>query len=382
MAAVKMNSALIIERDHILLRILVLTKRQYMNKDLINDWFGRFREIPLALAQKGHKVHGLCLSYAYRNEKWCKDGPVRWESVNATAMKLPGLIQFIIKAQKYAGRSDIIWACSDSIYGIIGLMLSKKCRIPLVFDLYDNFEFFLLARLPGIKQLYRYTLKKCAGVTCVSQPLAGLVASYGRKNPTVVLENAIREDLFMPMNKRECRHFFNLPQNAKLIGTAGDLAASRGIKVLFNAFGILKNKYENLHLVLAGPRNIKIPDDSRIHYLGVLPLDKVPLMLNTLNVGVICNQVNNFGRYCFPQKTREIMACDIPLVATRIGSLKKLLEDHPDWLYAPGDSGSLAKVIEKRLIDPSTGYKRPPTWLDLTDRLEDVMLKLYKVNAT
>jgi teichuronic acid biosynthesis glycosyltransferase TuaC len=365
------------------LRILVLTKRQYMNKDLIDDRFGRFREIPLALAHKGHKVHGLCLSYAFKNEKWFKDGPVWWESINATSTKLPGLIQFIIKAQKYAHQSDIIWACSDSIYGIIGLILSKKCRIPLVFDLYDNFEFFLLARLPGIKQLYRYTVKQCAGVTCVSQPLAGLIASYGRKKPTLVLENAIREDLFMPKNKKECRHFFNLPQNANLIGTAGDLAASRGIKVLFDAFGFLQDAYKDLHLVLAGPRNVKIPDSPRIHYLGVLPLEKVPLMLNALDVAVVCNLDNNFGRYCYPQKTREIMACDIPLVAARIGSLKKLLEDdHPDWLYAPGDSGSLAKVVEKRLRDLSTDYRRPPSWSDIADRLEGVMLKLYKVNAT
>jgi teichuronic acid biosynthesis glycosyltransferase TuaC len=354
-----------------------------MNKDLIDDRFGRFREIPLALGRKGHEVHGLCLSYADKNKKWLEDGPVCWESINATSTKFPGLIQFIIKAQKYAQQSDIIWACSDSIYGIIGLMLSKMCRIPLVFDLYDNFEFFLLARLPGIKQLYRYTVKKCAGVTCVSQPLAGLVASYGRKKPTLVLENAIREDLFMPMNRKECRHFFNLPQNSQLIGTAGDLAASRGIRVLFEAFNILQNNCKDLHLVLAGPRSVKIPDSPRIHYLGVLPLDKVPLMLNALDVAVVCNNDNNFGRYCFPQKTREIMACDRPLIAANIGSLKKLLEDdHPDWLYAPGDSGSLAKVIKKRLRDPSTDYRRPPTWPEIADRLEDVMLELYKINAT
>jgi len=35
-----------------------------MSKDLIDDRFGRFREIPLALGQTGHKVQGLCLSYS------------------------------------------------------------------------------------------------------------------------------------------------------------------------------------------------------------------------------------------------------------------------------------------------------------------------------
>ena len=38
-----------------MMRILVLSKRQYMNKDLIDDLYGRFRELPLALAGLGHK---------------------------------------------------------------------------------------------------------------------------------------------------------------------------------------------------------------------------------------------------------------------------------------------------------------------------------------
>ena len=39
-----------------------------MNKDLIDDRYGRFREIPLALAQMGHQVKGICLSYQPKNE--------------------------------------------------------------------------------------------------------------------------------------------------------------------------------------------------------------------------------------------------------------------------------------------------------------------------
>ena len=53
------------------MRILVLTKRQYMGKDLLDDRFGRFRELPLELARLGHQVHGLCLSYRARNEAQC-----------------------------------------------------------------------------------------------------------------------------------------------------------------------------------------------------------------------------------------------------------------------------------------------------------------------
>lgn len=50
------------------MRILVLSQRQYMNKDFIHDRYGRFRELPLALASAGHDVEGICFIYRPRNE--------------------------------------------------------------------------------------------------------------------------------------------------------------------------------------------------------------------------------------------------------------------------------------------------------------------------
>jgi glycosyltransferase involved in cell wall biosynthesis len=349
-----------------------------MNKDLLDDRFGRFREIPLALGQKGHKVQGICLSYAKRNEGYIKDGPVMWKSINATSMKIPGLLRFIHEAQRFAKQSDAIWACSDSIYGIIGYMLSSRYRIPLVFDLYDNFEYFLMARMPIIKQLYRWVIRKSAAITCVSRPLARLVRSYRKNGRVYVIENAVRKDLFKPMIKKTCRDVLKLPQNALLVGTAGALDRNRGIQFLFEAFDMLKTKHLDLHLVLAGPRNIQIPFDNRAHDLGILPQEKVPILLNALDVAIICNRENEFGRYCFPQKAKEIMACDIPLIAARVGSMAELLKDHSEWLFNPDDASNMARVLENRLGDRRTGYKKVLSWSDVAAELEKIFINLCK----
>jgi glycosyltransferase involved in cell wall biosynthesis len=344
-----------------------------MKKDLLDDKFGRFREFPLALSQKGHAVFGICLSYVPKNTERIKDGNVIWESINATRIKLPGLIQYFDVAQKAARKSDLIWACSDSIYGIIGYVLSKKYHIPLVFDLYDNFEYFLMARLPIIKHLYRHVVRNCEAVTCVSRPLERLVITYGRKKQTIILENAARKDLFIPMDKVKCRKILNLPKKIRLIGTAGALTSNRGIKTLYEAYGILEKKFHNLHLAVAGPRNVKIPQNSRIHDLGILPFEKIPVLLNALDVAVVCNKKNNFGKYCFPQKTMEIMACNIPIVAANVGSMKELFINKPEWLYEPDDKESLAKTLELRLFNKQTDYKTPSDWFELADILENTM---------
>jgi glycosyltransferase involved in cell wall biosynthesis len=349
-----------------------------MNKDLIDDRFGRFREIPLALAQRGHKVKGLCLSYANRNEGLIKDDPVLWKSVNATSMKIPGLLRFINKAQRFAKKSDVIWACSDSFYGIIGYMLSSKYRLPLVFDLYDNFEYYLMARPPVLKQFYRLAIRKSQAVTCVSRPLARLVSSYGKTEGVFVIENAVRKDLFRPMDKMICRDALKLPQHARLVGTAGALDNNRGIQFLFQAFDLLSAKHPDLDLAIAGPRNMHIPRNNRIHDLGILPLEKVPLLLNALDVAIICNRENEFGRYCFPQKTREIMSCNVPLIAARVGSMAEMFADHPEWLFTPDVADDLARVIENRMMNQKTDYQEVFSWSDAATKLETIFLETCK----
>jgi glycosyltransferase involved in cell wall biosynthesis len=232
--------------------------------------------------------------------------------------------------------------------------------------------------MPIIKQLYRWAIRKSAAITCVSRPLARLMVSYGKNERVNVIENAVRKDLFKPMDKRTCRDVLKLPQNALLVGTAGALDRNRGIQFLLEAFDVLKTKYLDLHLVLAGPRNMQISFDNRVHDLGILPLEKVPILLNALDVAVICNRENEFGRYCFPQKAREIMSCNVPLITARVGSMAELFAGHLEWLFAPDDAGDLARVLENRMMNQRTDYKEVFSWSDAATELETIFLKTCK----
>lgn len=368
--------------DQPALHILILSKRQYTNKDLLDDRFGRLREIPFALAQRGHKVQGLCLSYAQRDEGWLWDGPVGWKSINATVLKLPGLLKFIREARYLAKRVDAIWACSDSFYGIMAHFIGLRYGVPTIFDLYDNFEYFMAAKLPVVKQLYYRAVRRSDAVTCVSEPLVRLVNTYGRFDNVYVLENAVRDDLFKPIDRNSCRIELKLPQNALVIGTAGALDKNRGIDCFFEAFAQLRKRHSDLHLALAGPRarGLQVPKGPYVHDFGTLALEDVPQFLNSLDVAVICNLDNDFGRYCFPQKAREIMACNVPLVAANVGSMSELLEANPEWLYTPGDSTDLARVLENRLADRGTDYKGINSWAQAAASLEEILLNICRRN--
>lgn len=358
------------------LRILVLTKRQYTNQDLVDDRFGRIREIPLHLARSGYSVRGLCLSYRRRKSGVFWDEGVLWESVNAGPAIAGGWSRYVLRAMRLAADADIIWACSDSLFGIMALWIGRQLGVPVVFDLYDNFESFLPARIPVLKALYRYAVRRCDAVTVVSEALLGLTRSYGRTGATHLIENAVDTNLFRPHDKLQCRFKFKLPQRARIIGTAGSLCENRGIETLFESFQMLASKDPDVHLALAGPRDINIPARPRIHDMGRLEYNEVPQFLSTLDVGIICNRKDAFGTYCFPQKAREMMACNVPLVAANVAGTRSLFSNHPEWLFTPDDPVHLAQVVESRLNNKTTDYGSVSTWSDMAVHLEKIFLNL------
>jgi teichuronic acid biosynthesis glycosyltransferase TuaC len=362
------------------MRILVLTKRQYMNKDLLSDRYGRFRELPLALAKQGHEVIGICLSYRHRPEEEIIDtdarhkGEAKWLSMNIGPFLLPGLMRYVRHAIRLVCefKPDVILACSDGIYGILGKWIGYSTNTRCVFDLYDNFESFGSTRFTGLLPLYRWAVRNADGIVCISEPLRSKVVNqYHRTLPVTVIENAIRSDIFFPRDPQECRKQLGLPSDAIIIGTAGALYKNRGIDALFRGFEHLASEDNRIHLAIAGSRDhrTRIPAGSHVHDLGMLAQADVPLLINSLDVAVICNLDSEFGRYCFPQKAYEILSCHRPLVAANVGVMKDLLADYPNSLFIPDNPIDLSRAVRNQLLNPTVADVSIPTWDNLAEKL-------------
>ncbi len=369
------------------MRILVISKREYMNRDLLDDRFGRFRELPLALAAAGHEVKGICLSYRTRDEGRRDDveesAEVIWQALNVKRL-LPRGSKSYGRTVDMIGkdrRPDLIWACSDALHAILGVRIAKRLGASLVIDLYDNFESFPATRIPGITSAFRRALCCADGITCVSRPLARYVReTSGCQRPIEVIENAVPKGLFYPMDKVNCRRELGLPVNGFLIGTAGAISRSRGIETLFKAFEILAQERSDIHLALAGAcdKGLFLPQNPRMHYLGMLPPKMVPVFLSALNIDVICNRASEFGKYCFPQKFYEGVACGLPVIAAGTGSMPELLKDRPEHLFEPENVNDLVAVLRRQIDKPVALPLEVPTWTRMGNRLESFFLSCVK----
>jgi glycosyltransferase involved in cell wall biosynthesis len=350
-------------------RILVLSKRQYMGKDLLDDAYGRFFELPLELAELGHEVQGLCASYRPRAEGLFEPrrgrAQVSWHAMNVSPLA-PWSIYRWARAAERRGRAfkpDIVWACSDSFHAILGVRLQRRCGVPCVVDLYDNFESYGATAIPGVRPWFRSSVRQAAGVTCVSRPLQRYVRERYRVGAeTMVLENGVSPE-FRPLDRLECRRRFGLPASASVIGTAGALDAERGIEALFEAFLQLADRRPELYLLLAGRRvGIRIPSHERIVHLGQLPLAEVPFVIGAMDLSVVCNKRSAFGEYCFPQKLYEIIACGVPPLVANTPGVAELLQPSPRNRYEPESVASLVEGIEGLLAAPAMPTINPVSW--------------------
>jgi len=342
------------------MRVLVISKRQYTRKDLLDDCYGRLFELPAGLAAIGHEVHGVACSYRRRVGgafSWPSHPRLTWESHNLLPF---GLIEFgrILDRVVESFAPDVLWASSDAAHACLGAHLKRRHRIRLVVDLYDNYEAFGMSNLPGLKRAFVRALRSADAVSVVTQALAQRIETvHGVRCPVAVIGNGVDCKVFRVRPSKEARLQLELPADGILMGTAGALDDSRGICDLTDAFRLILDERPEASLVVAGARDRAfgraISSLKNVIDLGSVTHEEVSWLLSSLDVGVICNRNSDFGRHCFPMKLAEMIACGVPLVAADVGVTSSLLAGRDRCLYPPGDSHQLADRILQQLVEPS-----------------------------
>lgn len=358
------------------MRILVLCKRQYTGRDLLDDRYGRLYCLPSGLAALGHQVAVATTSYRPRPLVHRLEDGVDWSSVGA--VRGPAAILAHWRQAAIALRPDLVMASSDAAHVAAGEWFARQLGVPAVLDFYDDYEAFGLTRVPGLRPAMRRAARRAACVISVSQTLASKLPSRGVDPARIrIVQNGVPEGFVPNSDRNAARVQLGLPVDAPLIGTAGALSFGRGINDLFHAFKRVQEQRPEARLVLAGPRgrgvDAAMPPGSID--LGQLQHARVGLLFRALDVGVVCNQDNDFAQACFPMKLAEMAACGLPVVAADVGEVSHLLADRADSRFRPGDWGELAQRLLAQL-----GVLRPPdadiaqNWGQLARALENAIL--------
>lgn len=333
------------------MNILILCKRHYTNKDLINDKFGRLFHFPRHWVNYGHPVTVIAMDY--RN---LPISSITIENILFHSIPFPSFfVNFLLKTLKLARNSspDIIIASGDSHIGFFGLCLARHMNIPFVFDLYHHYADFGTNKIPGMKPMYYHALRKADLVVCDSRPLETIVSKYNKH--TKIAAQGTDNTLFNPLDKVACKKALNLDISSSYIGYTGAIDNRFDQKLILTLLNSKDLPLQNIKLLIAGPNlsNFDL-NHQRIVYLGKLPQDQVPLVIGASEVMLIPYQDTPLAQTCNPCKLSEYIACERPIVASAISNIADYLPRSNHLLYKPGNTNEFFRSLLQQLRLPIT----------------------------
>lgn len=327
------------------MRIYLICKRYYTNKDLIKERFGRLYHLPKEWAANGAEVWVNAIDYRDKNNDALTMDGVYFRTTSATLPEVLTL-PYSIYRHCLGAKPDILVASGDSHIGFMGLLIAKKLRIPFVFDVYDYYPVFKGNRIPGMKFMFRYAVKKADLVLCASEPLLNRLDCLNANR--ILVENGVDPSLFSPMEMSQARKVLQLEQESVFVGYFGSINGARG-PLLIEACRMLRKDFPSLHLLLAGRIDDVDLKEPWIRYLGDLPQAEIPALINACNVVTIPYADTPFNRMCGACKIAEYLACGKPVVATRVSGHELMFDGMTVSACDPTPQG-VADVLKKQLL--------------------------------
>lgn len=340
------------------MKALFLCKRYYTSKDLINDRFGRLFHIPMQFSYLGVSVSVIALDY--RNARATDrtiDG-VSFRGEPATPAQWPSLAYRLRKAVRQL-RPDVIIASGDSHIGFMARFLASSVGAKFVFDVYDYYPAFKGNRIPGMGAMFASALRQADVTFCASYPLVKRLS--GQCKRTILIENGVDRELFFPRDKHSAREELGVAADATYLGYFGSINSARG-PLLFEAVDRLRGKLPNVRILLAG----KVSDIDLGHpsiiYRGEVPHADIPALISASDVVTIPYASDSFNDMAGPCKIAEYLACERPVVATRVAGQSQVFQDAPNSLCEP-DAVDMARALEMQIREPQlAGFPEQLAW--------------------
>lgn len=354
------------------MKILVFTKRYTSAKDLSREGVGRPYRLFAALREYGHEVSFLLGDYTDRERRDVVNDGVEFAIRPLSPTRLLSFGGVVERALR-AGRHDLLIAEGDPIFAFLARGPCRKMKVPLVYDLMDNYETYAVYRYPFVRRIDRRSIREADLVVCVTSALRDRIAAIRREGVSVV-GNGVDLDKFSPMDGAVCRERFGIPPGARVAGYFGYIVDYKGIGQLLRAREILRRNGFPLTLLLAGNRDPGVSlEGEGLIYRGLVPFADIPGYINACDCVVVPNPSNSYTDYSFPLKIGEAMACGVPVVATDLGPVREILgEDYP-WLPRAGDAGALADAIRGACEGPRVDLRTRAaelSWVKQAGRLD------------
>jgi glycosyltransferase involved in cell wall biosynthesis len=301
----------------------------------------------------------LCSHHNLPEARQFKAG-VQWTSLDVRTLGPLGLWK---KLTTHADemKPDWIIGCSDIWFGLLARQLAKRCGARLALDAYDNFEAYMPWNLP-LHLAWREAVRSADLVTAAGPQLAQLLQTYRREGSATHVLPMAADPEFVKRDKHSCRLELNLPTDVPLFGYVGSWAKNRGTEVIVDAFRKIAKLQPQAKLVLSGKPPAYVQQEPGVIATGYLTDEQLPVLINALDVAYVITADTSFGRYSYPAKLCEAMACGVPVIATSTDPVRWMLNNQTAHMTPVGNSQALFEHSLALLQHPVAHYGNLPSW--------------------
>jgi glycosyltransferase involved in cell wall biosynthesis len=248
-------------------------------------------------------------------------------------------------------RPDILHP-HDYKTNVLALLLARWFRIPVVTTLHGYVT--RGGRLEAYYLVDRWALRRMDHVIVVSEDLARVAADFGVPAARCTLiENAIDTEQYarrepVPAAKRR----LGFDPSRLLVGAVGRLAPEKGFDVLIRAVDQLVRQGLDVELAIIGEGGEKAALEGLIAELG--RADCIRLLGYRADTPELFQAMDAFAlsslREGLPNVLLEAMALEVPVVATRVAGVPRLIADAENGLLvAPGSVEELSAALGRLL---------------------------------
>lgn len=249
------------------------------------------------------------------------------------------------------------------LYSYGGWLTAKILKLPYVLEvnapIIDEKKLFGPPLTGPQRKSAEFSSKACLRfadhiITVSNNLKQHLVDEYKLDNNKIsVLPNAAATELFsQEFDKNKIKQNLGVSSDI-IIGYLGTLQPWYGIENLLYAFDIVNKQYQNVQLLIIGDGQArselemivdKLSLKGKITFLGNVEHSRVPELLSVVDIAVAPFRNIPTGFYGSAMKVFEYMAAGKAIVASKIGQIGDVLDDHKTAiLVEPGNIDDLAQ---------------------------------------
>jgi glycosyltransferase involved in cell wall biosynthesis len=306
-------------------------------------------ELGKALAKAGHQVHVLTLPIGD------KRAPLeQWQGMSVHRPALPKPKPLYTLAMKAWLRRFLKQHPIDIIHvhGMRPLEATKGLNIPVLFTNHTSGYLRRLEKGPKVHKQLAKRLSHICHVLAPSEELCEATRTVGFTNPVDFIANGVDTERFSPAP--ESQSSTSDRKGPVTVLLARRLVDKNGVTVFAEAVAELHDLDVKLVFAGNGPERDKVEQilkengmHTKAEFLGDVPNTDMPEIYRNADISVLPS---------FMEATSitglESMACELPLVGTRVGGIPTIIaEGETGLLVPPGDPQAIGQAIRTLVID-------------------------------